>query len=82
MRPRVAGGGGAAGRQFVRRTAGWRQGSYRARPAAPDRSAWEVGIDLAGDVALEDADDLALGEPLGEASLDVVAGARVASSCG
>ena len=39
--------------------------------------AWEVAVDLAGDVALEDAHDLAFAASLDGAALDVGAGARV-----
>src|SRR5918995_3265649 len=56
-------------------------GSYRARPAAPD-SAWKVSVDLACDVALENADDLARREPFGEAALEVVAGAGLGAEAG
>ena len=71
-----------AGRSFSGQPAG-ASADYRARPAAARASAArEVPVDLAGDVALEDADDLGLGTALGEAALDVGAGAGVASSCG
>ena len=49
------------------------------RPATPIVAlwAWEVSVDLAGDVALEDAHDLALAAPFEGAPFDVGAGARV-----
>ena len=58
-------------------------GSYRARP--PLRS-WlrvrQVGVDLAGDVTLEDADDLAFGASLGQTSFDVDTGSLVGAHAG
>ena len=39
--------------------------------------AWQVVVDLAGDVALQAADDLAFAQSFGGAALDVVAGGLV-----
>jgi hypothetical protein len=41
-----------------------------------------VSVDLACHVALENADDLALREPFGEAALEVVAGAWLGAEAG
>jgi hypothetical protein len=67
-------------RQIVRRTTGSVSGSYWARPATPivGSVASEMLVDLAGDVTLEDADDLRLRSSLIEASCDVGAGTHVA----
>ena len=59
---------------------------YRVRPSpelwalAAGRA--EVGIDLAGDVTLQAADDLRLGFPLGRAAFGVGAGGRVRAQPG
>ena len=70
-----------AGRQIVRRTTVSVSGSYRARPATAIvvSVASEMLVDLAGDVTLEDADDLWLLSSFIEASCDVGAGTRVAA---
>ena len=41
-----------------------------------------MAVDLAGDVALEDAHDLRLGASVGEAAFDVGAGARIGAHAG
>jgi len=43
---------------------------------------WQVAVDLAGDVALEDAHDLGLGTSVGESAFDGGAGARVGAHAG
>ena len=83
MRPCGAEMVGVAGRRFVRRTAGRRRGIRGPGPPLPDLSVVdEVRVDLAGDVALEDAHDLAGGASFGEAAGDVFAGAFVAAHAG
>ena len=59
-------------------------GRYRARPPLEIGSAGagEVSPGLAGDVALEDPDDLPLGEALLDAAFHVAAGAGVAAHPG
>src|SRR5918994_2388025 len=72
---------GATGRQIDRRTTGWCQAVIGPGPPL-QISAGKVSVDLACDVALEDADGLALGEPFGEAALEVVAGAWLGAEAG
>src|ERR671911_1266766 len=72
---------GATGRQIDRRTPGWRRAVMGPGPPL-QISAWKVSVDLACDVALENADDLALREPFGEAALEVVAGAGLGAEAG
>jgi len=65
------------GRRIVRRPAGMRQpisGSGRPRSQGSVSGGAQAGVDLAGDVALETADDLGLRQALGGAPLDVGAG--------
>ena len=74
------------GRRIVRRPAGSRQpniGSGRPRglwASAGGRA--QVGVDLAGDVTLQAADDLGLGLSFFGAALDVGAGGRVRAHAG
>src|SRR5215213_4710464 len=70
---------GVTGRRFVRRTTGWCQavrgpGSPLQIVSASD----EVRVELAGDVALQGAHDLAGGASFREATRDVFAGAFIA----
>ena len=44
--------------------------------------AWEVGVELSGDVALEAAHGFSFGEPFFHPTLDVLAGAGVVDSAG
>ena len=78
--------GAGDGRRIVRRPAGSRQPNMRVRPP-PELGCYpaagaEVAVDLAGDVALEAADDLRLGLSFCRAALDVGAGGRVRAQPG
>src|SRR6266542_2956777 len=67
------------GRRIVRRPARMRQpiiGPGRPQECVSARGGAQVGVDLAGDVALEAADDLCLGFSFGCAAFDVGAGGR------
>jgi len=57
-------------------------GPGRPRECASARGGAQVGVDLAGDVALEAADDLRLGFSFARAVLDVGAGGRVRAHAG
>src|SRR5260221_10663267 len=57
-------------------------GSGRPRSQGSVSGGAQAGIDLAGDVALEAADDLGLGQALGGAPLDVGAGRGVGAHPG
>jgi len=73
------------GRRIVRRPAGMRQpisGSGRPRSQGSVSGGAQAGVDLAGDVALETADDLGLRQALGGAPLDVGAGRGVGAHRG
>jgi hypothetical protein len=73
------------GRRIDSRPAGSRQpnrGSGRPRSLALAAGRAEVGVDLAGDVTLQAADDLRLGFPFGRAALGVGAGGRVRAQAG
>src|SRR5918994_4509565 len=72
---------GATGRQIDRRTTGWCQAVIGPGPPL-QISAGKVSVDLACHVALENADDLALRGPFGEAALEVVAGAWLGAEAG
>ena len=53
------------------------QVSLGSDPPPGDLAARQVAVDLAGDIALEDADDLSLGKSIFGAALEVVAGSRI-----
>src|SRR5258708_22218767 len=57
-------------------------GSGRPRSQGSVSGGAQAGIDLAGDIALEAADDLGLGQALGGAPLDVRAGRGVGAHPG
>jgi hypothetical protein len=70
------------GRSIEGHTAGAGSGSSWARPAAADPLAGEVSVGLAGDVTLEDADDLGSRPSFVEATGDVGAGAGIGTEAG
>jgi hypothetical protein len=74
------------GRQIVLETSPTRglSAEYWARPAARswDLGAGQKGVDLAGDVAFEDADDLAFGETFFASSGDIGAGSGIVAHAG
>ena len=72
-----------AGRSFAGQP-WWRAGISGARPAAPivALDAGEVAVDLAGDVALEDAHDLGFGASFGECGVRRRRGCVGPSPCG
>ena len=79
--PRIVLGGS---RQVIMRTAPERCVS-RLLGQAPTRIScrpWKMFEGLAGDVAFQAAHDLSVREPFGSATLDVVAGSRVATHAG
>src|SRR5215204_5070873 len=79
---RVPGVDRAAAGRSIEGQPGLASGRYRARPPLEIGSAGEVSPGLAGDVALEDPDDLSLGEALLDAAFDLAAGAGVAAHPG
>src|SRR5215470_6110675 len=88
MRSRPAGHGGESGdgRRIVRRPAGFAAAEYWVRPSPGSAGSVagraQVRIDLAGDVALQAADDLGLGLSFFRAAFDIGAGGRVRSHAG
>ena len=77
------GGLAAAGRQIVLRATLWRQPIIGPGPLlASELCAREVVIDLAGDVALEDSDDLGFGAALFQTALHIGLGAGIRAQAG
>src|SRR5579872_4517790 len=72
----------ATDRHVGRRSAGRRQILLEPGPPLGDLSARQVLEDLAGDVALQDADDLALRAPLLGPAFHVLAGGRIERETG
>src|SRR6516165_10336869 len=80
---RVGGRGRPANRSQASIGCGSRLGGQAAPGAWASAGAWaQVGVDLAGDVTLEAADDLFLGEAFLAAPVDVGAGGRVGAHPG
>ena len=80
---RSGGGPGTAGGSFAgQQVRQPNMGPGRPRECALAGGSAQVGIDLAGDVALQAADDFLLGFPLGGAAFDVGAGSRVRAHAG